>query len=341
MDKKAKSSTSPKKAISLKSDALFKSVMANTIAAREFLEEYLPEEVKALIDLSAIKVEKESYVEENLQRQLSDIVYSVKTKNDEQAFIYTLIEHQSSSDYLIAFRLFKYTMLLLERHIKDKARLPLIVPLVIYQGRRKYSAPRNLWQLFTHPELAKKLFTDDYRLIDLHSMPDDEIIRKKHIALFEYVLKHIHERDMLGLLENLFKLLPHAIEIDKKQDYFYIKKILWYIDTKVPAEKQEELNNLLINNLSKEEGEEIMSSIAQKYFDEGIDQGVKMGIEQGVKMGIDQGVKVGIDQGVKMGIDQALENTALKMLQQKIDDSLVLKVTGLSQEQLARLKRKI
>ena len=47
----------------LKSDGLFKTVMANETAAREFLEEYLPANFKAMIDLSQIKVEKESYVE--------------------------------------------------------------------------------------------------------------------------------------------------------------------------------------------------------------------------------------------------------------------------------------
>ena len=42
----------------LKSDGLFKIVMANETAAREFLEEYLPADFKAMVDLSQIKVEK-------------------------------------------------------------------------------------------------------------------------------------------------------------------------------------------------------------------------------------------------------------------------------------------
>ena len=37
----------------------------------------------------------------NLRRKLSDIVYSVKTKDNDEAFVYTLIEAESSSDYWI------------------------------------------------------------------------------------------------------------------------------------------------------------------------------------------------------------------------------------------------
>lgn len=66
----------------LKSDALFKSIMTNKTAAEEFLQEYLPDEIKAIVNLSEINIEKESYVESHLKRQLSDIVYSIKTKDD-------------------------------------------------------------------------------------------------------------------------------------------------------------------------------------------------------------------------------------------------------------------
>ena len=82
-------------------DQLVKKVLENPIAARELMEEYLPASFKQLVDLSTIKVEKESFVEESLTKRLSDLVLSVKTKDNEKAFVYTILEHQSSSDYLI------------------------------------------------------------------------------------------------------------------------------------------------------------------------------------------------------------------------------------------------
>jgi len=91
-------------------DALFKRIMENDIAAKEFLEEYLPTEVKNIVDLDTIKVEKESYIEPNLTKRLSDIVYRVNTKNHQEAFIYIAAEHQSSVDQLMPFRLWRYVL---------------------------------------------------------------------------------------------------------------------------------------------------------------------------------------------------------------------------------------
>lgn len=133
MQKNKKKLIKKKKAsVAIKSDALFKRIMQEEVAEKEFLEYYLPKEFKELIDLSKIRIEKESFVEEGLKRRLSDIIYSVKTKENEEAFVYVLIESQSTADYWISFRLWKYMLLLLERHMKDKNRLPLIAPLLVY-----------------------------------------------------------------------------------------------------------------------------------------------------------------------------------------------------------------
>ncbi len=59
----------------------------------------------------------------------------------------------------------------------------------MYNGVEKYHAPRNLWNLFTDSEQAKKLMTEDYQLVDLQSMSDDEIVQKKHLGMMEYIIK--------------------------------------------------------------------------------------------------------------------------------------------------------
>lgn len=78
--------------------------MQNKHTAMEFLECYLPQKVKELLDISSVKIEPESFVEKNLRRRLSDVIYSVKTKNGETAFVYTLIECQSKPDRFMALK---------------------------------------------------------------------------------------------------------------------------------------------------------------------------------------------------------------------------------------------
>ncbi len=250
------------------SDALFKKIIEEPSVAQEFLEYYLPQDFKKLVDLSKIKIEKESYVEDSLRRQLSDIVYSIQTRDNKTAFVYTLIEHQSKSDYWIPFRLWKYTLLLCERHKKNKNKLPLIYNIVFYNGSEPYKAPRNLWQLFVHPKQAKKLLTKDYKLVDLRSMPDDEIKHKKRLGIMEYFMKKIYQRDMIKLWDEFLETFKADVIVDKEKGYIYIKWLLWYTDSKVPENRQQELEQVITKHLSKTE-ENIMRTIAQKYIDEG------------------------------------------------------------------------
>lgn len=72
------------------SDALFKTIMEDIGAAREFLEYYLPKDFKELVNLSKITVEKESFVEDDLKRALSDIIYRIKTKDNEDAYAFVV-----------------------------------------------------------------------------------------------------------------------------------------------------------------------------------------------------------------------------------------------------------
>lgn len=180
-----------------KHDELFKKVMSEPIAAREFLEHYLPISFKNKINLDSIKIEKESFVTEDLRKRLSDVVYSVslnknnikdstnESVNNDKAYVYVLIEHQSSSDYWIAFRLWQYMLLLCERHKdvnKNKSnatkdhdnKLPLICPIVVYANDKPYNAPRSFWELFEDGKIAKALMGDEYLLVDLQKQSDKE-----------------------------------------------------------------------------------------------------------------------------------------------------------------------
>lgn len=253
----------------LKHDSLVKIIMTDKIAAQEFLEYYLPEDFKKLIDLSKITIEQESYIEESLSKKYSDIVYGIETKEYGKGFVYILIEAQSTVDYWTALRLWKYTLLLCERHKEKRNKLPLVYNLVIYNGKQVYNAPRNLWDLFTNSVMTKKLMMEDYQLVDLQAMSDNEIVKKTHIGILEYILKHIHERDMIQLWEQFLANFNHVIMLDKEKGYIYLKSFLWYTDTKISKKQQPRLVQVFDKYLSPQHKDNIMKTIADVYRDEG------------------------------------------------------------------------
>ncbi|CAK8743171.1 ISNCY family transposase ISSen7 [Sodalis praecaptivus] len=68
------------------------------------MEIHLPAELRAICDLNTLKLESGSFVEENLRQYFSDVLYSLKTTSGD-AYVHVLIEHQSTADKLMAFRL--------------------------------------------------------------------------------------------------------------------------------------------------------------------------------------------------------------------------------------------
>lgn len=97
-------------------DAAFKQVLSSPAAARDFMQIHLPSHLLEICDLSTLKLENGSYIDEDLRAYYSDVLYSLKTQNG-SGYIQVLIEHQSSPDRNMAFRLMRYAIAAMQRHL--------------------------------------------------------------------------------------------------------------------------------------------------------------------------------------------------------------------------------
>lgn len=85
-------------------DKLFRETMSDRDTAIDFLKTYLPAEVLACLKLSALRIAKDSFVDEKLQAYYSDILYIVETAG-EMGYVYILFEHKSYPDWWIHLQL--------------------------------------------------------------------------------------------------------------------------------------------------------------------------------------------------------------------------------------------
>ena len=88
-------------------DAVFKTFMFTPETARDFLEIHLPEPLRKLCNLQTLRLEPTSFIEKSLRAYYSDVLWSVET-SDGDGYIYCVIEHQSSAEKNMAFRLMRY-----------------------------------------------------------------------------------------------------------------------------------------------------------------------------------------------------------------------------------------
>ncbi|WP_425363557.1 Rpn family recombination-promoting nuclease/putative transposase [Candidatus Tisiphia endosymbiont of Hybos culiciformis] len=268
-----------------KHDKIFRKSMENPIVAKEFLATHLPKDVLALIDSTTLKLEKDSFIEPDLTESISDVLFSVKF-NDTDGYIFLLLEHQSTVKPMMSFRLFKYMINICDLYLtinpKSK-RLPLIYPLVLYNGKKNYNAPLNIWDLFTYPDLAKCFWTNDYQLINVHDIPDEELKKKMWSGILLFFLKHIHERQLLKRWQEISHLLPELSKVTIGYDH--IRNLLHYTLTFIEQSDKIELEKMLITSLTKENGEGLMPSIAQVWKEEGVQDGIKIGEARGEARG--------------------------------------------------------
>ncbi|WP_166521530.1 Rpn family recombination-promoting nuclease/putative transposase, partial [Yersinia pestis] len=189
-------------------DATFRQFLTQPEIARDFMELHLPAELRAICDLSTLKLESGSFVEDDLRQYFSDVLYSLDTVEGE-GYVHVLIEHQSSPDKHMAFRLIRYAIAAMQRHLEaGHAKLPLVIPVLFYVGKRSPYPYSTRWlDEFDDPELAHKLYSGAFPLVDVTVIPDDDIMEHRSMAALTLLQKHIHQRDIATLTDRLATLL--------------------------------------------------------------------------------------------------------------------------------------
>ncbi|WGL93880.1 Rpn family recombination-promoting nuclease/putative transposase [Arsenophonus nasoniae] len=146
-------------------DSVFKQFLSEKETAKDFFDIWLPDEIKALCDLDSLKVESGSFIDSEMKNYQSDILYSVSTSKG-SGYIYVLIEAQSSPDKLIAWRLMRYSMGAMQKHLDaGHKKLPLVFPILFYTGEKSpYPYSTDWLDCFSGRDIAEKIYTKPFRL---------------------------------------------------------------------------------------------------------------------------------------------------------------------------------
>ncbi|MFE8117196.1 Rpn family recombination-promoting nuclease/putative transposase [Brenneria goodwinii] len=307
-------------------DALFKQYLSNIDVARDFLAIHLPKYISEICDFDTLRLEATSFTDETLRTRMSDMLYSLQTQQG-AAYIYCLIEHQSTPDRLMGFRLLRYCMNAMQLHLSQGNKsLPLVVPLLFYHGSQTpYPYSLRWFDHFDHPPLAEKVYGQPFPLVDLSVIPDDEIKTHRKIALLELVQKHIRQRDLLELVQDFGLLFNQWAPPPELR-----KALLIYIIKSGNTRSVQHFAQVLTEKLPQHR-EEIMT-IAQQLE--------QIGFKKGMRQGIEKGMEKGIEKGMEKGIKTSARQIARQLLLKGMDQETVQQITGLTQDEVAQLAEK-
>jgi predicted transposase/invertase (TIGR01784 family) len=272
-------------------DKFFKETFSRPEVIRSFLEEYLPGEVSAVLDLDSLELQKDSFITADLEEYFSDLLYRCLLREDpiqaegDGIFVYLLLEHKSSPERLTPLQLLEYMVRIWVQQTKRGVKtLPVIIPMVVYHGRTRWQVARDFAELFSGPDVLRGYRPSfGYELLDLGTYNDEEIQGLATLQIGLLLLKYIYEPLLPEMLPGIFSLAKDLADVKTAVQYLYVA--LRYLSVAADQVTREELTAAYHEVLS-DQGDNIMPTLAEQWIEEGKQEGLQQGLREGKKQGI-------------------------------------------------------
>ena len=149
--------------------------------------------------IRTLELDKDSFVSERLRAYFSDLVYRVKRKDGGGVFIQLLLEHKSAPERWTALQLLGYQFELWERAKETCGdKLPLVLPVVIYHGQRRWNVPLSFRALVAGaeaPPWQRYVPEFEYHLCDLARLRDEQLGGSPDLRTGLLLLKNIFAQE--------------------------------------------------------------------------------------------------------------------------------------------------
>ena len=297
-------------------DKLFKKILENREQTAKFLDMVLGSGK----DITAKNLElyNKEFITDKFEKNETDIVYKVTNLN-----VYIIIEHQSTADRAMPYRVRKYKTALMESVINKKEikkanyKLPRIIAIVLYTGKQKWQNKR-LEDMQEPLEWYKEDY-DEFILVDVNNLKKEEIL-EGNLIITKVMLLEREEN-----LKNVIKDIEIIMDKEKiKQDIQYKELLKVFIEYTFINEKYKVIRKYieeLINKIFDGEGDDETMSHVTQLFDEAFDKAEK------------RGKIIGEKRGKKKG----KQEVAKAMKADKVSYEIISKFTGLKLEEIEEL----
>lgn len=304
-------------------DKLFKSLLDDKEELKTFITKFVG------INILNEEIEKcnNNYITNKYKLYEADMVYKIKEKP-----IYFLIEHQSTVDKNMPYRIFNYYIQEVNE-VKDRGneRSPLIIPIVLYTGEEKWKAKKLYSETIEKQYgILKKYVEMEYELVDINSYTEEELLQTNTLLTYAMLIEKNRGRDSLvTVLEKISRVC--GTNKNRKKMQGIINYILYPIlqeDTEKMLKKfkmKEELNMKTAQDYIREE----IRELKRKAIEEGLAEGRKKGREEGREEGRKEGRVEGMEKEQKCII--------INMLKNKLKIEEIKKYTGVDEEKIEKI----
>ncbi len=301
-------------------DRGYKKLFSNKMLFRQLIESFVPYEWVKTLDFDHCELLDKSFLSKEYEKRESDIIYKIRLKG-KIAYIIILVEFQSSTDKFMAVRVAHYVYNFYMRLIESKEKpnkLPPVFPIVLYNGMERWTAPTHMTELIENNELLGEFALDfKYFKIAENEIPIDRLLETGNAVSTLFIGEVQHDKALLR--QALSDLL-------NKEELQVISILFNYFEQLF---KHGKMNEIDWHNLDKVRTQQEINMFLES---------MKVSDEKVYQKAWTKGRTEGFIEGEHKGEHKGILKTAKAMLEEGTEISFIAKVTGLSIEEIERLR---
>ena len=235
------------------------------------IEGFTPAEMAKAIDFSTLKKHSGEHITPCFAERSEDVIWSVEIDLGEgygrqRVFIFILLEFQSTVDLSMAIRIIYYVACFYDQLIKTKQitpgkGLPLIFPIVLYNGSDRWTAKQDIYDM-VQPEppafLRKYQPHLQYYLVDVARFTPEDLAERKTplsgVFSFETAVRNPEDvQDAVNRMVDILQSNPDHERMDKVV-VRWIKRHLQRLGSQVNVDEIDSLlegNTMLAENIDQ------------------------------------------------------------------------------------------
>ncbi|WP_257667210.1 Rpn family recombination-promoting nuclease/putative transposase [Parapedobacter tibetensis] len=239
-------------------DKFVRQVLSDHQAAVDYFRTALPVHIADKLDFTTLERQSGSYVSKELEKTVSDVVYTCRRHDGKGSVnVSLLIEHKSAPDKYTPIQVGGYLFSGYQQQIKQgRKQLTPIIPILLYHGRNKWEY-HTLEQLFDESaeDLLDFLPNFDYVYHNLREAPEEHIhaISNRYLAGSLLMLKYALDKHKLK------GKLPQVLSIGLSQGSKHQQIALLIYSFEVVDFTEEQIKEIL-KGLPKKIKDKVMST---------------------------------------------------------------------------------
>ncbi|WIF96099.1 Rpn family recombination-promoting nuclease/putative transposase [Caminicella sporogenes] len=324
-------------------DIGYKHILSQKKNFIDFLRGFIKKEwVKQIREEDIILIDKE-FIQEDFKEKEADIIYRANIKGQDIIF-YILMELQSKVDYRMPIRLLMYMTEIWRDELKNTEekikkrkgyKLPAIIPIVLYNGKNKWTAVRSFKEILNGYEMFEENIVDfKYLLFDINRMEKEELIKIANVVSSIFLLdQDVEIEEIINRLKIIGKIIKN--KVTKEQEESFKRWIINIFRNRMEKGERENIDKLL-REISEMEVDGMISNLGRKLEEE-FKYRERKGREEGIRQGIQQGIQRGLRQGIQQGKIEIVRNLLLL----GIDIEKIVKASKLSKEEIEKIKKEL